>query len=151
MSKILGAVEIGTHKAKAMVGVLSPSGDLKVVAAASVKNEGVRKGEIVDYRKTASAVHAAIEEAEKAAEAKIDEVSRQFEAVILRNFLKDSLKPVFKTYLNKENSQNSIYRYHLVDSLAESMSERQALGISNILQMQLKSTLSSKGSTETAK
>jgi len=74
MSKILGAVEIGTHKAKAMVGVLSPTGDLKVVAAASVKNEGVRKGEIVDYRKTASAVHAAIEEAEKAAEAKIDEV-----------------------------------------------------------------------------
>jgi cell division protein FtsA len=74
MSKILGAVEIGTHKAKAMVGVLSPTGDLKVVAASSVRNEGVRKGEIVDYRKTASAVHAAIEEAEKAAEAKIDEV-----------------------------------------------------------------------------
>jgi Rod binding domain-containing protein len=87
----------------------------------------------------------------KTEEAKIDEVSRQFEAVILRNFLKDSLKPVFQTYLNKENSQNSIYRYHLVDSLAESMSEGQALGISNILQMQLKSTLSSKGSTETAK
>ena len=64
MSKILGAVEIGTHKAKAMVGVLSPTGDLKVVAAASVKNEGVRKGEIVDYRKTASAVHAAIDEAD---------------------------------------------------------------------------------------
>ena len=37
MSKILGAVEIGTHKAKAMVGVLSPAGDLKVVAASSVK------------------------------------------------------------------------------------------------------------------
>ena len=87
----------------------------------------------------------------KTEEAKIDEVSRQFEAVILRNFLKDSLKPVFQTYLNKENSQNSIYRYHLVDSLAESMSERQALGISNILQMQLKSTLSSKGSTEYTK
>jgi Rod binding domain-containing protein len=84
-------------------------------------------------------------------EAKIDEVSRQFEAIILRNFLKDSMKPVFQTYLNKENSQNSIYRYHLVDSLAESMSQRQALGISNILQMQLKSTLSSKGSNETAK
>ena len=64
MSKILGAVEIGTHKAKAMVGVLSPAGDLNVVSAASVRNEGVRKGEIVDYRKSASAVHAAIEEAE---------------------------------------------------------------------------------------
>ena len=84
-------------------------------------------------------------------EAKIMEVSKQFEAVILRNFLKDSLKPVFQTYLNEENSQNSIYRYHLVDSLANSMAERQALGISNILQMQLKSTLSSKGSTNNTK
>ena len=74
MSKILGAVEIGTHKAKAMVGVLSPTGDLKVVAASSVRNEGVRKGEIVDYRKAASAVHAALEDAEKKAEAKIDEI-----------------------------------------------------------------------------
>ena len=74
MSKILGAVEIGTHKAKAMVGVLSPAGDLNVVSAASVRSDGVRKGEIVDYRKTASAVHAALEEAEKAAGAKIDEV-----------------------------------------------------------------------------
>ena len=87
----------------------------------------------------------------KTEEAKIAEVSKQFEAIILRNFLKDSLKPVFKTYLNQENSQNSIYRYHLVDSLAESMSQREALGISNMLQMQLKSTLSSKGSTEGAK
>ena len=87
----------------------------------------------------------------KTEEAKIAEVSRQFEAIILRNFLKDSLKPVFKTYLNQENSQNSIYRYHLVDSLAESMSQREALGISTMLQMQLKSTLSSKGSTEVAK
>ncbi len=74
MSKILGAVEIGTLKAKALVGELTPSGGLNVVAAASVRNDGVRKGEIVDYRKTASSVHAAIEEAERAAGAKIDEV-----------------------------------------------------------------------------
>lgn len=84
-------------------------------------------------------------------EGKAAEVSRQFEAIILRNFLKDSLKPVFNTYLNQENSTNSIYRYHLVDSLAESMSQREALGISSMLQMQLKSNLSSKGPSETVK
>ena len=72
-------------------------------------------------------------------DAKIAEVSKQFEAVILRNFLKDSLKPLFQSYLSKENSQNNIYRYHLVDALSQSMAEREALGISNVLQMQLKS------------
>ena len=84
-------------------------------------------------------------------EAKIAEVSQQFEAIILRNFLKDSLKPVFDTYLNQETSRNSIYRYHLGDSLAESMSQREALGISSMLQMQLKANLSSKGPSENLK
>ena len=81
-------------------------------------------------------------------DAKIAEVSKQFEAIILRNFLKDSLKPMFQSYLSKENSQNNIYRYHLVDALSQNMAESQALGISNVLQMQLKSHISSKGSTK---
>ncbi len=74
MSKILAAVEIGTSKAKALVGELTDAGGLNVVSAAAVPNEGVRKGEIVDYRKAAAAVHAAIEEAEKMADATVDEV-----------------------------------------------------------------------------
>ena len=81
-------------------------------------------------------------------DAKVAEVSKQFEAIILRNFLKDSLKPLFESYLTKDNSQNNIYRYHLVDALSQSMAERQSLGISNVLQMQLKSHLTSKGSTK---
>ena len=74
MSKILAAVEIGTAQAKALVGELSDVGGLNVVAAAAVPNEGVRKGEVVDYRKAAAAVHAAIDQAEKTAGTSVDEV-----------------------------------------------------------------------------
>ncbi len=74
MSKILGAVEVGTSKAKVLVGELTSSNQLNIVAASAVSNEGVRKGEVVDYRKAAAAVHAAIEEAEKTAQTNVDEV-----------------------------------------------------------------------------
>ena len=67
MSKILAAVEVGTSSAKALIGELTDAKGLNVVAASSVPNEGVRKGQVVDYRKAAAAVHAALEEAEKAA------------------------------------------------------------------------------------
>ena len=65
MSKIIGAVEIGTSKAKALVGEVTENGKLSIVGMASRPNEGMRKGEIVDFRKAADAVHASLEEAEK--------------------------------------------------------------------------------------
>jgi len=74
MSKILAAVEVGTSSAKALIGELTDAKGLNVVAASSVPNEGVRKGQVVDYRKAAAAVHAALEEAEKAAGTNVDEV-----------------------------------------------------------------------------
>ena len=74
MSKIIGAVEIGTSKAKALVGEVTAEGGLSIVGMASRPNEGVRKGEIVDYRKAATAVHAALEEAEKMSGTTVDSV-----------------------------------------------------------------------------
>ena len=65
MSKIIGAVEIGTSQAKALIGEVGDAGSLSIVGMATRRNEGMRKGEIVDFRKAASAVHAALEEAEK--------------------------------------------------------------------------------------
>jgi Rod binding domain-containing protein len=81
---------------------------------------------------------------------KIAEVSKQFEAIILRNFLKDSLKPLFKSHLAQDNSQNNIYRYHLVDALSQSMAESQSLGLSNVLQMQLKSQYATGANKDTS-
>ena len=74
MSKIIGAVEIGTAKAKALVGEVTENGNLSIVGMASRPNEGIRKGEIVDYRKAATAVHAALEEAEKMSGTTVDSV-----------------------------------------------------------------------------
>ena len=74
MSKIIGAVEIGTSKAKALVGEVSEDGSLSIVGMASRPNEGMRKGEIVDFRRAAAAVHAALEEAEKMSGTTVDSV-----------------------------------------------------------------------------
>ena len=74
MSKIIGAVEIGTSKAKALIGEVSENSVINVVGMASRLNEGMRKGEIVDFRKVASAVHSALEDAEKMSGTTVDEV-----------------------------------------------------------------------------
>jgi cell division protein FtsA len=74
MSKIIGAVEIGTSKAKALIGEVAENGVLNVVGMASRPNEGMRKGEIVDFRKAAAAVHSALEDAEKMSGTTVDEV-----------------------------------------------------------------------------
>jgi cell division protein FtsA len=74
MSKIIGAVEIGTAKAKALVGEVTENGKLSIVGMASRPNEGMRKGEIVDFHKAADAVHAAIAEAEKMSGTTVDSV-----------------------------------------------------------------------------
>jgi cell division protein FtsA len=74
MSKIIGAVEIGTSKAKALIGEVSSSGSVHVVGMAARLNEGMRKGEIVDFRKAADSVHSALADAEKMSGTTVDEV-----------------------------------------------------------------------------
>lgn len=74
MSKIIGAVEIGTSQAKALIGEVGEQGNLSIVGMATRRNEGMRKGQIVDFRKAASAVHAALEEAEKMSGTTVDSV-----------------------------------------------------------------------------
>lgn len=74
MSKIIGAVEIGTSSAKALVGEVTEGNSLNIVGKSVRKNEGMRKGEIVDFRKAASSVHAALEEAEKMSGTTVDSV-----------------------------------------------------------------------------
>ena len=74
MSKIIGAVEIGTSQAKALIGEVGEQGNLSIVGMATRRNEGMRKGQIVDFRQAASAVHAALEEAEKMSGTTVDSV-----------------------------------------------------------------------------
>ncbi len=68
---------------------------------------------------------------------KLGVATEQFEAVFLRNYLGEALKPVFEGYLNESGSGADIYRYMLSDSLASSMSQRSVFGMSDMLQKQL--------------
>ncbi len=74
MSKIIGSVEIGTSHSKALVGEVGENGSLRIIGMASRPNEGMRKGEINDFPKVASSVHAAIADAEKMSGTTIDSV-----------------------------------------------------------------------------
>ena len=74
MSRIIGAVEIGTSCAKVLVGEVSDDNSLHIVGKATRANEGMRKGEIVDFRKAASSVHAALDEAEKMSGTTVDSI-----------------------------------------------------------------------------
>ena len=91
MSKIIGAVEIGTSCAKALVEEVTEGKSLNIVGKSVRKNEGMRKGEIVDFRKVASSVHAALEEAEKMSGTTVDSVYlAQTGAHIKGSFLRGS-------------------------------------------------------------
>ena len=63
---------------------------------------------------------------------KTAEVSRQFEAILLRQFLSESMKPLLQ-----DGPSGQVYGYMLTDSLADTMTKAGGLGISNILQAQL--------------
>jgi peptidoglycan hydrolase FlgJ len=70
-------------------------------------------------------------------EQKIGEVARQFEAVLLRQILADTQKPVFKTKLSDDSTSGSIYRDMVTGELADSISKSGALGLAQTLEQQL--------------
>lgn len=74
MSKIIGAVEIGTSKTKAVIGEVNEGNSLSIVGMATRPNEGMRKGEIMDFQKVAHSVHTALAEAEKMSGTTVDSI-----------------------------------------------------------------------------
>ncbi|MEM7672608.1 MAG: hypothetical protein AAF212_04635 [Verrucomicrobiota bacterium] len=67
-------------------------------------------------------------------EQKLAEASKQFEGVMLRQYLKDALKPLVETELTKDSASSNIYRSYLIDIMAGSMAESGAFGVSSTLQ-----------------
>lgn len=70
---------------------------------------------------------AASDNPEKAAEA-----ARQFEAILVRQFLGESMKPLLEG-----GPSGQVYGYLMTNSLADTITKGGGLGISNILQAQL--------------
>jgi peptidoglycan hydrolase FlgJ len=64
--------------------------------------------------------------------AKLAKASRQFESILVRQFLSESMKPLLES-----GPSGQVYGYLLTDSLAESISKGGGLGLSHVLQTQL--------------
>jgi len=68
---------------------------------------------------------------------KIAEVSRQFEAVLLRQILSEAQKTTFKSKYTDDSTASSVYRDLTVQQLADCMSKSGALGLAKSLSKEL--------------
>ena len=64
---------------------------------------------------------------------KVGEVSRAFEAVLLRQILQESQKPVFSSKFIGNSTTDGIYRDVVVNQLAESISKSGSFGLAKSL------------------
>ena len=70
-------------------------------------------------------------------EQKIEEASRQFEAVMLRQILGQARKTVFHSKLNDDSSTSGIYQDMVTGQLADAISRSGSFGLARSLQGQL--------------
>ncbi|MDA1078260.1 MAG: hypothetical protein O2908_04355 [Verrucomicrobia bacterium] len=66
-------------------------------------------------------------------------VTEQFESVLVKQFLNDALKPMFKGVFNEDSEGHRLYRHFFTDALSESIAQGGGFGVSSILQQQLSS------------
>ena len=64
-------------------------------------------------------------------------VTEQFESVLVKQFLNDALKPMFKGVFNENCEGHRLYRHFFTDALSESIAQGGGFGVSTILQQQL--------------
>jgi Rod binding domain-containing protein len=70
-------------------------------------------------------------------QAKVAELSRQFEAMLLRQILGEAQKTLFPSEANPQSFSGQIYRDLLTEQLAESISQSGDFGLSRSLETQL--------------
>ena len=68
-------------------------------------------------------------------------VSQQFESVMIKQFLNDALKPMFKGVFNEDGEGHRLYRHFFTDAISESIAQGGGFGISSILQQELNAKL----------
>ena len=70
-------------------------------------------------------------------EQKITEASKQFEAILLRQFLTESQKPVFKSEFTDESSEAGIYQDMITNQLADGLAHSGGVGLAKTFQHQM--------------
>ena len=78
-------------------------------------------------------------------------VSQQFESVLVKQFLKEALKPMFKGVFNEEGGAHRMYRHFFTDAISESIASGGGFGVSSILQQQLNQATTPKSSEQIKK
>ena len=68
---------------------------------------------------------------------KIHEASRQFEAILLRQILETTQKPVIKSKFSDNSTAGSVYRDMVTCQLADSISKSGAFGLAKTFEQQL--------------
>ena len=61
----------------------------------------------------------------------------KFESVLVKQFLKEALKPMFKGVFNEDGGAHRMYRHFFTDAISESIASGGGFGVSSILQQQL--------------
>ncbi len=74
-------------------------------------------------------------------EQKVAAVSEQFESVLVKQFLKEALKPMFKGVFNEDEGAHRMYRHFFTDAISENVASGGGFGVSSILQQQLHSNI----------
>lgn len=72
--KMIVGLDIGTSKVVAIVGEISPSGELEIVGIGSHQSRGLKKGVVVNIESTVQSIQRAVEEAELMAGCQIHSV-----------------------------------------------------------------------------
>jgi Rod binding domain-containing protein len=76
---------------------------------------------------------------------KIQEVSRQFEAVLLRQILTEAQKPMLQSKGDADRSSDGFYRDLVIEQLAGQISRSNAMGVGAKLAQELSHQLGAKG------
>lgn len=66
-SRIIGGIELGTHKVVVLIGEITGKRGLTIIGQGECSSRGIEKGRIVDFKAACSCAHAALEAAEKSA------------------------------------------------------------------------------------
>ncbi len=77
--------------------------------------------------------------------ARLEAVAKEFEAVFLRQFLGESLRPLLHQTPGSGAPGGQIYEYFVTDALAGKLSDQGLFGFSSLLQMQLMQSGGSEG------
>jgi Rod binding domain-containing protein len=75
---------------------------------------------------------------------KLEITAGEFEATLVRQYLKEAMKPLVNGFLDESGVAHEIYRGYYTDIMAQSLTRGKGFGISSVLQSQLSNNHKSK-------